>query len=172
MTPRQILIKELLDQGMNQTQISRKIRLSRSVVHKEIKIIKGQEIRKPRSYRSPDSWSLSHYQIEDLTIKNATSKQFTNEQMALYEQNKTLKRSELAKLLKIDRLSLNFIIDRIPQKKEFKEHLTCEVKAKIINDLNMGIKPIQIVEQYKISHSTVSWYYTKFVKKVKHEAKI
>lgn len=125
-----------------------------------------------RAYRSPDGWSLSHYEIEDSTIKNATSKQFTNEQMALYEQNKKLKRSKLAKLLQIDKLSLNFIIDRLPQKKEFKEHLTCEVKAKIVNDLNMGIKPIHIVEQYGISHSTVSWYYTKYVKKVKHEAKI
>jgi hypothetical protein len=68
---------------------------------------------KKTKYKSLDQEVTDEYLMQDVNVKIAFEKKLTEEQLQLYKKNKNLPRSKLANLLKIDKLTLNFTLERM-----------------------------------------------------------
>lgn len=154
MTPRQEFILKKLQEGISQAKISIMLGTSKRTIYEEVKILrKLGKLEKKRDYRAPIQQSLSYQNIEDVTIRNATSKNFTDEQATTYELNKDIPRSQLSRLMGIDRLSMNFMIE--------KYNATKTPRNAIIENYKLGITTKEIARVMNLHHNIVLYHIRK-----------
>jgi len=154
MTPRQDFILKKFQEGVSQAKISILLGTSKRTIYEEVKILrKLNKIEKKRDYRAPIQQSLSYQNIDDLTVKKATSKTFTDEQATTYELNKDLPRSQLSRLMGLDRLKMNFMIE--------KYNATKTPRNAIIENYNLGITSKEIARTLNLHHNIVLYHIRK-----------
>lgn len=110
-----------------------------------------------RDYRPHTQRSFND--VEDVNLVRALAFDVSDEQLDLYRQNQHLRRSELANLLKIDKLTLNFIIYKMKNKPAYKSDKKPNPFAeKIIEQLKNGRGKQKICDDLDVAMSVVSYY--------------
>jgi hypothetical protein len=124
-----------------------------------------------RNYRIQEQRSLNFLGIEDVTLNKALATEFTDEQLEIYRNNMHLTRTEIVRLLNIDRLSYNFIIEKMKTRVNHRPDKPNPFAEKVVSLLKAGIKPQIIVDRLDVAMSMVS-YYNKKLKKESEEANV
>jgi DNA-binding transcriptional regulator LsrR (DeoR family) len=163
MTPRQTFILKKLKEGISQSEISKQLGVSKRTIYVEVEILRNVgKIEIKREYRSPIHQSNAYAGIEDITLKKATGVKFTEEQLKVYEQNSELPRKQLSKLMGIDRLTLNFMIEKTrendssnPKNYHQQNALT---RQDVIDYLKAGMTQKEVCEKLNVRRSLVFYY--------------
>lgn len=123
---------------------------------------------KKRNYRAQLQRSLVFSGIEDTTLNRALLVEFTDEQHEIYQKNMEMKRSQLVQLLNIDRLTFNFIVERMRTRVNHRPDRPNPFADKVIELLKAGVKQQNIIDRLDVSQSLVT-YYNKKLKKEREE---
>ena len=111
-----ILVK--LKKGLTQPQIARELNITLAVVKSDTsRLIKLKYIEPRRDYRPYYRGVVAEeINVDDKTVNEALKMVLSDEQKKLLNENKNKTRSELCKILKINKLALNFLLDKESRK--------------------------------------------------------
>jgi hypothetical protein len=114
MTENQRIILDMLQKGKSLNFISKKLRMSSRTVAKERDAlgVLGEPYKK-KKYKSIEQEVTDEYLLQDINVNIAYRTELNEEQMKIYKKYKKLKRTKLAALLGIDKLALNFILEKM-----------------------------------------------------------
>ena len=111
-TDRQVKVLEVAKTGLSYYDISRKLELSIGKVKADIRILIANNYLISKKENCIIKKTFSNFDdVEDFTLVKSLSYKVTEEQKQFISNNhKKMKRTELAKALNIDKLTLNFIL--------------------------------------------------------------
>jgi len=111
-TYRQMQVLEIAKTGLSYYEIAKQLELSIGKIKADIRILIANNYLISKKENSTIKKSFSNFDnVEDFTLARSLSYKLTEEQKEFITNNyKKMKRTELAKALKIDKLTLNFLM--------------------------------------------------------------